>query len=329
MIFDAHSDLLYDVTRRRLLGEERVLERCHLARLCRGGVEGLVLALWTDRGHGETFWEDVPGAESAPKRTELMCQAARAEFAQCPSVAVVRTAGEAEAARAAGKLYAFLAVEGMDAIGTDLRGIDRYADFGVRLGMLTWNGENALAAGAGCDPDKGLTDFGRRAVRRMQERGIILDISHLNRRGFWDALEVSEGTVMASHSNCAALCDVPRNLTDEQLRAIRDRGGVVGVNSFHGFVHREPARQTVETLALHAAHMAEVMGVEHVGCGFDFCHFMGPGNESAAGIENAGMAGAFLQCLEKLGMSAAERAGIARENFLRVLGDCPPGHPPV
>lgn len=319
MILDAHSDLLYDVTRRRLTGEQRVLERCHRERLCRGGVEGMVLALWTDRAHGETFWEGVPGAESAARRTEIMCEAARAEFAESPWLAVVRTAGEAEAARAAGKLYAFLAVEGMDAIGTDLEGIDRYADFGVRLGMLTWNGENALAAGAGCDPDQGLTDLGRRAVRRMRERGIVLDVSHLNRRGFWDALEAAEGAVIASHSNCAALCDVPRNLTDEQLRAIRDCGGVVGVNSFHGFVHRDVQRQTVETLALHAAHMAEVMGPEHVGCGFDFCHFMGPGNESAAGIEDAGQAEAFLHCLEKLGMSAAEREGIARGNFLRVL----------
>ena len=319
MILDAHSDLLYDVTRRRLTGERRVLERCHRERLCRGGVEGMVLALWTDRAHGETFWEGVPGAESAARRTEIMCEAARAEFAESPWLAVVRTAGEAEAARAAGKLYAFLAVEGMDAIGTDLEGIDRYADFGVRLGMLTWNGENALAAGARCDPDQGLTDLGRRAVRRMRERGIVLDVSHLNRRGFWDALEAAEGAVIASHSNCAALCDVPRNLTDEQLRAIRDCGGVVGVNSFHGFVHRDVQRQTVKTLALHAAHMAEVMGPEHVGCGFDFCHFMGPGNESAAGIEDAGQAEAFLHCLEKLGMSAAEREGIARGNFLRVL----------
>ena len=319
MILDAHSDLLYDVTRRRLNGERRVLERCHRERLCRGGVEGMVLALWTDRAHGETFWEGVPGAESAARRTEIMCEAARAEFAESPWLAVVRTAGEAEAARAAGKLYAFLAVEGMDAIGTDLEGIDRYADFGVRLGMLTWNGENVLAAGAGCDPDQGLTDLGRRAVRRMRERGIVLDVSHLNRRGFWDALEAAEGAVIASHSNCAALCDVPRNLTDEQLRAIRDCGGVVGVNSFHGFVHRDAQRQTVETWALHAAHMAEVMGPEHVGCGFDFCHFMGPGNESADGIEDAGQAEEFLHCLEKLGMSAAEREGIARGNFLRVL----------
>ena len=323
MILDAHSDLLYDVTRRRLTGERRVLERCHRDRLCRGGVEGMVLALWTDRAHGETFWEGVPGAESAARRTEIMCEAARAEFAESPWLAVVRTAGEAQAARAAGKLYAFLAVEGMDAIGIDLEGIDRYADFGVRLGMLTWNGENALAAGAGCDPDRGLTDLGRRAVRRMRERGIVLDVSHLNRRGFWDALEAAEGAVVASHSNCAALCDVPRNLTDEQLRAIRDCGGVVGVNSFHGFVHQDVQRQTVETLALHAAHMADVMGPEHVGCGFDFCHFMGPGNESAAGIEDAGQAEAFLCCLERLGMSAAEREGIARGNFLRVLETLP------
>lgn len=323
MILDAHSDLLYDVTRRRLNGERRVLERCHRERLCRGGVEGMVLALWTDRAHGETFWEGVPGAESAARRTEIMCEAARAEFAESSWLAVVRAAGEAESARAAGKLYAFLAVEGMDAIGIDLEGIDRYADFGVRLGMLTWNGENALAAGAGCDPEQGLTDLGRQAVRRMRERGIVLDVSHLNCRGFWDALEAAEGAVVASHSNCAALCDVPRNLTDEQLRAIRDCGGVVGVNSFHGFVHRDVQRQTVETLALHAAHMAEVMGPEHVGCGFDFCHFMGPGNESAAGIEDAGQAQAFLHCLEKLGMSTAEREGIARGNFLRVLETLP------
>lgn len=327
MIFDAHSDLLYDVTRRRLTGEERVLERYHRARLRHGGVEGVVLAMWTDRARGETFWEGVPGAESAARRTEIMCAAAREEFAQCPWLAVVRTAAEAQAAREAGKLYVFLAVEGMDAIGTDLRGIDRYADFGVRLGMLTWNGENALAAGAGCDPDRGLTDLGRRAVRRMWERGMVLDVSHLNRRGFWDALEVSEGAVMASHSNCAALCDVPRNLTDEQLRAIRDCGGVVGVNSFHGFVHQEAQRQTVETLALHAAHMAEVMGTEHVICGFDFCHFMGPGNESAAGIEDAGQAGAFLRCLENLGMSEAEREGIARGNFLRFMENLMPEKP--
>ena len=92
MIFDGHSDLLYDVTRRRLAGETRVLERRHLDRLRRGGTEGLALALWYGRGQGQTFWEGVPGAESAAHRLEVMLSCAQAEFAECPWLAVVRTA---------------------------------------------------------------------------------------------------------------------------------------------------------------------------------------------------------------------------------------------
>ena len=256
MVFDAHSDLLYDVTRRRLLGERRVLEHHHLDRLRRGGVEGLVLAVWAS-GPRETFWKDTAW----------------------------NTAAEAEAARAAGQIYAFLAVEGMAAIGGNPAGVDWYYGQGARLGMLTWNETNALAAGAGGDPQAGLTEAGRRAVRRMGELGMVVDVSHLNDGGFWDVMDLAAGPVIASHSNCRALCDVRRNLSDDQLRRIRDTGGVVGLNAFHGFVHAEPRQQTARTLALHAVHMAEVMGVEHVGCGFDFCEMMGPGNE---GDEPAG-----------------------------------------
>ena len=88
---------------------------------------------------------------------------------------------------------------------------------------------------------------------------------------------------------------------------------------FHGFVHKEPRLQTARTLALHAAHMAEVMGVEHVGCGFDFCEFMGPGNEGAEGLESAAYIQNLFYWLEQLGMSRQERKLIARDNFLRVL----------
>ena len=148
---------------------------------------------------------------------------------------------------------------------------------------------------------------------------MVMDVSHLNERGFWDVMDLAPGPVIASHSNCRALCDVPRNLTDGQLRAIRDTGGTVGLNAFHGFVHRDRERQTARTLALHAARMAEVMGPEHVSCGFDFCFFMGPGNEGAAGLEDAAGVPAFFRCLEALGMTEQERAGIARDNLLRVL----------
>ncbi len=309
MIFDGHADLLYDVTRRRRAGETHVLERRHRVRLRAGGIEGVSLALWA---HPE---DDI----SYRAETEDIFAAAKAEFEECPWLRVVRTAAEAEAAKAAGQVYAFLCVEGMAAAGEDLAYVDRYADFGARWGMLSWNEENRLATGAGGDPARGLTALGRQALRRMEERGMFIDVSHLNDGGFREVLGLSHGPVIASHSNCRTLCDVPRNLTDDQLWAIRDSGGVVGVNVHHSFVHREPQRQTVEMLARHAVHMAEVMGVEHVVCGFDFCEYFGPGNEGARGLEDCSKARAFFDCLERLGMTPAERQMIARENLLRLL----------
>ena len=316
MIFGGHSDLLYDVTRRRLAGEKHVLERRHLRNLEAGGVEGLMLALWVS---ADSFWKKVPEATDHRARTEIMLLCMKAELAECPWLTMVRAPAEAEAAKAAGKKYAFLAVEGMDTVRNDLGMIDRYADLGVRVGMLSWNGENLLATGAGGDPYSGLTELGRRAVRRMEDRNILVDVSHLNDGGFRDVMKMAEGPVIASHSNCRALCDVRRNLTDDQLRAIRDTGGIVGLNVHHAFVHTDRERQTAEMLARHAAHMAEVMGVEHVACGFDFCEYFGPGNEGVDGLENCSQIGNLVYWLEKLGMNEQERNMIARENFLRVL----------
>lgn len=320
MYFDAHSDIPYDVTRRRLAGEEHVLETHHLDRLRQGGVEGLVLALWYGAESGRTFWDRVPGADDGRVRLEAMLAQTRADLAQSTEIRLVSTVREAEAAREAGALYAFLGLEGMAAFGDDVSALERCYDAGVRLGMLTWNEENALAAGAGGDPQKGLTPAGRAAVRRMGDLGMAVDVSHLNDGGFWDVMDLAAGPVIASHSNCRALCDVRRNLTDDQLRAIRDTGGVVGLNVYHSFVHADPEKQTAETLARHAVRMAEVMGVEHVGCGFDFCEFMGPpDNDAAAGIEDASRIGNLFHWLERFGMSRREREGIARENFLRVF----------
>ena len=296
MVFDAHADLLYDVTQRRLQGARQVLEHHHVPRLRAGGVEGLVLAVWTSPARGQTFWQDTCWSkpEDHLGRTRQMLACARADLAESASIRLVHTWQEACEARRQGVIYAFLGIEGMAAIGTDLTGIDWYYQAGARTGMLTWNEENALATGAGGDPQKGLTELGCRAVRRMQALGMLVDVSHLNDGGFWDVLRLATGPVVATHSNCRSLCEAPRNLTDDQLRAIRDTGGVVGLNAFHGLVHAEACRQTAETLALHAAHMADIMGIDHVGCGFDFCHFMGPGNEGARGLEDAGGIPNFL-----------------------------------
>ena len=156
-------------------------------------------------------------------------------------------------------------------------------------------------------------------VKEAEDLHMILDLSHLSDEGVEDVLSITSCPVIASHSNCRALCDVRRNLTDEQLRAIRDTGGVVGVNVSHDFVHKEPRQQTAAMLARHAAHMAEVMGPEHVACGFDFCEYFGPGYEGCEGMEDCGQAQNFIFELERIGFSEAERQAIASENLLRVL----------
>ena len=317
MIFDGHSDLLFDVTRRRLAGEDHVLERRHLQRLQAGRIGGLGLSVWVT-AEPDSFWMEHPEWDGW-WRTEEMMACAAAELAECPWLVPVRRAAEARKAREDGKRFAFLVIEGMEPVGDRLERLEQYARWGTRVGMLTWNEENLLATGAGGDPDRGLTALGREALRRMQRLGILPDVSHTSDQTFWDILKQAEGPVIASHSNCRALCDVRRNLTDDQLRAIRDTGGVVGVNVYHRFVHAEPRQQTAAMLARHAAHMAEVMGPEHVACGFDFCEYFGPGNEGCEGMENCGQTGNFFFELERVGFSAAERQAIAEDNLLRVL----------
>ena len=177
---------------------------------------------------------------------------ARAEIAECDEIRIVRSYDEMMQARANGKFYVFIGVEGMAYIGEDLSKIDEYYDFGARHAILTWNEANALGAGALSGKTDGLTAIGKQAVRKVQDKGMILDVSHLNDAGFWDVVRLAAKPFIASHSNCRALCDVPRNLTDDQLRAIRDADGIVGINSFNRFVHADPKQQTVDMLARHA-----------------------------------------------------------------------------
>lgn len=210
MIFDGHADLLYDVTKWRQAGEDHVFERRHLPRLQAGQIGGLGLSIWTTVEQ-DSIWAAHPDWDGW-QRTEEMMACAREELAECPWLALVRTAAEVRKAQAEGKLFAFLSVEGMEPVGDRLERLEQYAQWGARMGMLTWNEENLLACGAGGDPDKGLTELGREAVRRMQRLNILPDVSHTSDRSFWDIMDLAEGPVIASHSNCRALCDVRRNL---------------------------------------------------------------------------------------------------------------------
>ena len=139
-------------------------------------------------------------------------------------VRLCRTAGEAAEAWREGRTALFLTVENGAVLGRDLRRVEELARAGVVMVTLTWNGENAI--GSGSQTDHGLSAFGREAAGELIRQGIVLDVSHLNDRGFWDLMEETDVPVAASHSNARALCPHRRNLTDSQAREIARRGGL-------------------------------------------------------------------------------------------------------
>ncbi len=168
-----------------------------------------------------------------------------------------------------GQIGAVLTLEGADAIGEDLSKLHAVLDAGVKLVGLTWNPANAIAHGADAEPILGLTDFGRQVVDVLNARNILVDVSHLNEQSFWDVIKVAKHLV-ASHSNARSLCDHPRNLTDEQAKALVDSGGHIHVVYYPHFIKAGGELVKLEDLIAHIKHFANLVGVQHLGLGSDF-----------------------------------------------------------
>lgn len=167
------------------------------------------------------------------------------------------------------KIRAFLSIEGGECI-TDIGALEEYYELGVRCIALTWNYTNALAAGVADNaPTYGLTNFGKEVVRKMNELGIFIDVSHLHERAFWDVLNITTTPIIATHSNAKAICPHRRNLTDEQFREIVRIGGYVGLNFYPSFL--SPRNEAnISDIARHAIHFMELGGEHNIGFGADF-----------------------------------------------------------
>ena len=177
-----------------------------------------------------------------------------------------RTGAEIDRAVKNGKMAALLSMEGADLIECDVHKLQTAADWGVRFLNPVWNRANALSGTNSEERERGLSDKGRDFIRQMERCGIYADVSHLSDRGFWDLCRMTTRPIVASHSNSRALCDHPRNLTDDQFRAIRDTGGVVGINFYSRFIGRQPA---VEDLVRHIEHFLAMDGEKTVCMGGD------------------------------------------------------------
>ncbi|MFP4566317.1 MAG: dipeptidase [Spirochaetaceae bacterium] len=236
---------------------------------------------------------------------------------------IARTAHELEAAASGDYLAGLCHMEGAEPIDRGLHALDLYYQAGLRSLGIVWSRTNRFATGVpfGFDmtPDigPGLTEAGRELVRRCNELGILIDVSHLNEKGFRDVVRISRAPVVASHSNAWALSKSTRNLTDEQLAAIRDTDGLVGLNFGVPFLRSDGGTDEntpVDRMREHVDYLVEHLGIDRVALGSDFDGVTIPKEiGSVKGLPR------LIEALRAAGYSAADLEKIAYRNWLRVL----------
>lgn len=223
-----------------------------------------------------------------------------------------RTGAEVDEAVRRGKMAALLSIEGADLLDCEERNLETARSWGVRLLNPVWNRANSLC-GTNCEePDRGLSQKGKRFVRRMEEMDIYADMSHISDAGFWDVIKTAQGPVVASHSNARALCPHPRNLTDDQFRAIRDSGGIVGLNLYRDFVGPQG---TMEELTAHVEHFLNLGGEKTLCLGGDLdgCEAL------AAGMQGIQDVPKLYAALQAQGYSEALLEDVFWNNLRRIL----------
>lgn len=256
LVIDGHADTLDRVLNEGLPLTEAAPYHIDLPRLVEARVNVQTFSLWTPPEYQ---------GERALHRALKLIAAFLDMQRDCPELRQVTSVAELDAGRA-GFLFSF---EGADPLVDDLSLLEVFYRLGVRMIGLTWNGRNAFADGLKVGPrPSGLTELGRELVERMQELGIVLDLAHIAEPGFWDALACSQGPVVATHANAYALHPHARNLRDDQLRAIAERGGLVGVTFVPGFLTKEPA--DIDHVLAHIDYLVDLIGEDHVGLGSDF-----------------------------------------------------------
>lgn len=217
-----------------------------------------------------------------------------------------------------GKIAAMLSIEGGEAVEADLGILRMLHRLGLRAMTLTWNERNQIADGAGEGRTKGgLTNFGVELVKEMNNIGMVVDVSHLSDPGFFDVIETTTKPVIASHSNCRAICNHRRNLTDDMIKILADNGGVMGMNFSAAFVDENKEKATLERVLDHVGHIVKVASVDHVGIGSDFDGI----ENTPKGLEDVTRMPYLTEGLLKRGYKEDDIRKILGENFLRVFSE--------
>lgn len=331
LVIDIHSDIHLDVIRCRGRGETRVLERRHFPRWKQGGINAVVLNTMAKFGP-----EIYPYRASPVHNYMLMIDAIQQEIRESPDC-FYQIFGPDDLERAAEdeRIGIMLGLEGAEPLEMNLGFLRCYHRLGLRIMTLTWHQRNQVADGVAEPSNSGLSNFGREVVDELNRLGIMIDLSHLSKRGVKDVLEISRQPVVASHSNADAVCSHQRNLEDWQIKGIGENGGLIGVNFLGRFVAAE--NPTASDVLDHVDHIAGLISPAHMGMGpdyTDFCQDMiissrrlaGPGQPVddpdipyAEGLSDVAELSNFTRGLVARGYGDDDIRGILGKNFLRVF----------
>ncbi|MFC2294956.1 MAG: dipeptidase [Leptotrichia hongkongensis] len=321
MFFDMHADVWTDNFWEYQKGNKDIIRNKYKEKFLKGGLSGGIFVIYLNVNEVENA-EEYFFADLRAMTQELYHARDLIKVIKEPSDFKIfqnwETVKEDDK-----KFGVMLGIEGLPGIGDKLDYIYLLNQLGVRHIGMTWNETNAFATGQSGDKNRGLTSLGIDAVRIINELGILLDVSHANDKTFWDIAKYSKKPFFASHSNARSLCPSMRNLTDDQILCIGERGGMVGMNSYHNFVSQNKNEKNLEMLLNHLEYVAEKIGLDKVGFGLDFAEYYTPEGEEPdglLGLHDVTELGNVKNALKKRGYSENEIEMVTYKNFIDFFG---------
>jgi membrane dipeptidase len=309
IVFDGHCDtVLGIINNKKSLEKKSITGHLDIPRMKEGGVNVQFFAV---------FIEDIYKPNSSLKRTMQLIDCIYREVEKNQNdISLVTNYKQIKEVTDSGKIAIILSIEGGEALEGDLGVLRMLYRLGVRLLTLTWNQRNQIADGVGeSQTGSGLTEFGFKVIDEMNKLGMLIDVSHLSETCFWEVIKRSKSPIVASHSNCYALCPHLRNLKDEQIKAIAEKGGIIGITFVPDFLTNEKRETTIKDVTEHIDYLVKRVGVDYVGLGSDFdgTKVLPLGLEGVDKITN------ITKELLKQGYKVEDIKKILGENWLRVF----------
>lgn len=296
--------------------DPRILYDLHKMR--DGGPDAVTMVAYLPQPkEGERFVDIAPFKVDGPRAYAdlIFDKIDETVLAHSGYIALARNRAEIETNKRADKKSLMIGIENGLALEDDLKNVEHFAKRGIVYITLCHNGDNQI-----CDSARksacthgGVSPFGEQVIHEMNRLGLMVDLSHAGERSFYDALEISKTPIVCSHSNAKALCDVPRNLTDEQMKALAAKGGVCQITLYNGFL-RTDGKACINDAMAHLYHAIDVMGIDHVGLGTDF-----DGDGGVPGLADASELINFTKALLRRRFSEEDMAKIWGGNWLRVM----------